>query len=346
MPRTETRTSGSEETREAGEEPAASVRPPRRSTSLRRNSVFAHPALNFGALAGCAASAIVVGFLAMLLREAGVQAQLAILLAVIPAAVAGWFVVDLLVVRQVHRTQQRIEQLRRQLRLYASVSTRDLFERILLKTDDDLGRLSRDIHAALTAAHQDRLHSARLQRDFSHRLQRETRRATHHLTRLSLTDELTGLGNRRAFEDELAARFAEAKRVGQDLTCVSFDLDRFKQLNDTHGHAAGDAVLAAFAEVLAGSIRQTDFAARLGGDEFVLLLPRCDETNAGRLCERLSLLFGQHPDVARFGTDRPTASYGAASLLARQAATAEDLLAASDEVMYAAKQTRRSAQAA
>ncbi|MFG0253167.1 MAG: GGDEF domain-containing protein [Phycisphaerales bacterium JB038] len=312
----------------------------------RRNSVLAHPALNLGALLGCSASAVVVGFVALVLRRAGVREELAIMLAWPPAAMFGWLVVDALVIRKLHRTSEQIGQLRRQLRLYANVSTRDLFERLLLKSNDEVGKLSRDIHTALTAAHQDRLESARMRRDFTHRVERETQRATHHLTRMSQTDQLTGLGNRRAFDEALATMVEETRSLGRDLACVSLDMDKFKQLNDTHGHAAGDVVLEAMGTVLAGSIRPIDFAARLGGDEFVLLLADCDVEDGARLCERISRLFGQHPEVARFGTAQPTVSYGIASLRERRGRTATQLLEASDQAMYRAKRQAKATQAA
>lgn len=317
-----------------------------RGKKQRRNSLFAHPGLNLGALLGCSASVVVVGFLALLMRRVGVSEQVAIILAWPVAALVGWLVIDVLVIRRIHRTSARIDKLRRQLRLYAGVSTRDLFERVLIKTDDEIGRLSRDIHAALTAAHQDRLESARLQRDFSRRVEKETKRATHRLSRLSRTDELTRLGNRRALEEVLAEMFAEARGGGGDLACLSLDLDKFKQLNDTHGHAAGDVILAAMGEVLGASIRQADFAARLGGDEFVLLLAGCDAEEALRLGERVGRLFGQHPEVARFGDAKPTVSYGAASLRQTRAKEPADLLAASDEAMYRVKRRRTPREAA
>lgn len=312
----------------------------------RRNNLLAHPRLNLAASFACAASVIAVGLLSLALERAGMTQRTAFVLAAVPSVMCGWLLVDALIIRKMHRTSERIGRLRRQLRLYANVTTRDLFDKLLVKTNDDLGELSRDIHAALTAAHQDRLESARLQRDFTHRLQRETQKATHHLTRMSLTDELTGLGNRRAFDEALASMFREARQQAHDLCCVSFDLDNFKRLNDTHGHAAGDTVLGALGEVLAGSIRQVDFAARLGGDEFVVLLADCDADNAASLCERISRLFGQHPQIARFAPNRPTLSFGISSLREQGPKDPEELLAASDRAMYSAKQAARNRGAA
>jgi diguanylate cyclase (GGDEF)-like protein len=105
-------------------------------------------------------------------------------------------------------------------------------------------------------------------------------------------DALTQLGNRAAFDHHLAAESARALRYGRALTVALIDLDGFKQINDTHGHAAGDSALQQFAALLKASSRQSDQAFRYGGDEFAVVLP---ETSAAavdsvmmRLRERLA----------------------------------------------------------
>ena len=91
-------------------------------------------------------------------------------------------------------------------------------------------------------------------------------------------DALTQLGNRAAFEHHLAAESARALRYGRVLTVVLLDLDGFKQINDTHGHAAGDRALQQFAQLLKASLRQSDQAFRYGGDEFAVLFPETAAT--------------------------------------------------------------------
>ncbi|MCW5731886.1 MAG: GGDEF domain-containing protein [Alphaproteobacteria bacterium] len=102
----------------------------------------------------------------------------------------------------------------------------------------------------------------------------EQKRRIAELEALSMTDETTGLANRRAFEDFLARTLARAARHGETGVLAYLDLDNFKQINDRHGHAAGDAALRHVARLLQSSIRTSDLAARLHGDEFAVLLVR------------------------------------------------------------------------
>lgn len=99
---------------------------------------------------------------------------------------------------------------------------------------------------------------------------------TDILRDLAMLDPLTGLYNRRFAEQRLAAEVARSERKGHPLTIVTLDLNNFKQINDTYGHAAGDQVLRNFALHLNKVIRGTDLAVRLGGDEFLVLLPECN----------------------------------------------------------------------
>ena len=103
----------------------------------------------------------------------------------------------------------------------------------------------------------------------------------------SLRDALTGLGNHRAFQEELAGQWAVANRHGLPLTVVLIDLDEFKLVNDAHGHAEGDDVLRRFASSTTGVLRRTDRAYRIGGDEFALLLPQTDADAAEIAVRRL-----------------------------------------------------------
>jgi diguanylate cyclase (GGDEF)-like protein len=101
----------------------------------------------------------------------------------------------------------------------------------------------------------------------------QTRRIAH-FERLAVTDELTGLLNRRGFEAEINRTMAGAQRYREKGVLLYIDLDGFKPINDTFGHAAGDAVLKLVANLLTGNVRETDFVGRLGGDEFAVLLTR------------------------------------------------------------------------
>ena len=131
--------------------------------------------------------------------------------------------------------------------------------------------------------------------------------------RASLTDALTGLGNRRQFELRLGEAVVGALRYGEPFSVALFDLDDFKRVNDRVGHAAGDAALRHVAAVLAAGSRELDVACRWGGEEFVLLLPRTDAADAARVAERaLRTLRGTIADAG--GVEmRITASAGVAA---------------------------------
>jgi diguanylate cyclase (GGDEF)-like protein len=150
------------------------------------------------------------------------------------------------------------------------------------------------------------------------------------------TDSLTGLANRRTLDEELVLEWRRAHRVGDSLAFVLLDLDNFKQVNDTHGHPAGDAVLRAVGQVLLGGVRQVDLAGRYGGEEFALVLPETDLPGALKLAERLRAALESTPvELADGTTLHVTASFGVA--LKDQLGSADELVAVADEALYAAK---------
>ena len=150
------------------------------------------------------------------------------------------------------------------------------------------------------------------------------------------TDSLTGLANRRTLDEELVLEWRRADRVGDSLAFVLLDLDDFKQVNDTHGHQAGDAVLRAVGEVLLGGVRQVDLAGRYGGEEFALILPETDLPGALKLAERLRVaLETTSVELPAGKTLQVTASFGVA--LKDELASADELVAVADEALYAAK---------
>ena len=155
-------------------------------------------------------------------------------------------------------------------------------------------------------------------------------------------DGLTGLFNRAYFDQTFAEKVAQAARDRTPLSLVVFDIDHFKNVNDTYGHQVGDKVLAGVANVLGGRMRPSDFTARYGGEEFVLLLPSTDAPGAAVVAERLRRRVAEA--VHEIGTGsvlRVTASAGHATLQPGSAATAEMLLASADFALYAAKRGGR-----
>ena len=158
------------------------------------------------------------------------------------------------------------------------------------------------------------------------------------LEKMASTDPLTDLANRRHFAHLLERSFEEARRYGFDLTCCMFDLDHYKELNDTLGHQAGDEVLALAAGIIRESLRGSDIAARYGGDEFVVLLPHTSIDRGLAVAERTrtELAAGVR---ARYGLLHPavTFSIGIASLTDHNPGTADELVAFADRALYAAK---------
>jgi diguanylate cyclase (GGDEF)-like protein len=165
------------------------------------------------------------------------------------------------------------------------------------------------------------------------------------LAALARTDALTGLPNRRALEDELARATARASRGGTALAALVIDVDRFKQVNDAHGHAAGDAVLAAVAARAAGALRAGDLLARIGGEEFAALLPGADLARAAEAGERIRAAIAAEPVAAGGLGLAVSVSVGCAALGAGEP-DGRALLARADQRLYEAKRAGRNRVAA
>ena len=185
--------------------------------------------------------------------------------------------------------------------------------------------------------------SALLLRDITAREQMglALERANADLKLLANTDALTGLANRRRFMKALDQEVERAQRYARPLSLVLLDLDNFKKVNDTHGHAAGDDVLRAAAEVLRSVCRDLDLAARLGGEELALLLPETDAAGAGTVAERVRKRMEATSHLSAVGgTFSVTASIGVASL-SMGTDSGEVLLQTADEALYRAKKGGR-----
>jgi len=170
------------------------------------------------------------------------------------------------------------------------------------------------------------------------RIARQQRRISH-LESLSMTDELTGLLNRRGFRGQVTKTLAQARRQDHGGVLMLIDLDRFKAVNDRFGHAAGDLVLTSVASVLQNFVRETDTVARLGGDEFAILMPAAVVGESQQRIATLDRLLNRH--IVRYGNAKIAvrASIGCQAFTGRD--TESDLLAGADEMMYAKKTATR-----
>jgi diguanylate cyclase (GGDEF)-like protein/PAS domain S-box-containing protein len=164
----------------------------------------------------------------------------------------------------------------------------------------------------------------------------ERKRYEAELHRLAHHDPVTGLLNRRSFDEELERALAHHARYGTRGALLAFDLDGFKTVNDTAGHAAGDDVLLLVSAALAGMLRSTDVLARVGGDEFAIILPEVTEEQACWVAEKV--LRAVRRD-AQLGPSGPvvTASIGIVCWAGAAVADSASLLACADTAMYAAK---------
>lgn len=175
-----------------------------------------------------------------------------------------------------------------------------------------------------------------------HARDQETARVTaeQELQRLASRDALTGLSNRRHFFDVAAACLTQTRRYAAPLTVALMDLDHFKHINDTHGHAAGDAVLKVFAEVLRESLRDTDTPARIGGEEFAVLLTSTPQDEAIVALERIRAALDQRAIEFNGQLIYATVSIGAVQWRAEHH-DVDAMLAHADEALYSAKRAGR-----
>lgn len=153
------------------------------------------------------------------------------------------------------------------------------------------------------------------------------------------TDALSGLANRRAFEAELPTMMERAKAISAGLALIAIDLDHFKPLNDTLGHAAGDFALREVGRILREGVRKTDLPVRMGGDEFLVLLADTTEAGARNRAEVLRQAIGAFPHPGNEQGIRITTTMG--GTLYRAGESKEDFLHRADEALYAAKRAGR-----
>jgi diguanylate cyclase (GGDEF)-like protein len=161
--------------------------------------------------------------------------------------------------------------------------------------------------------------------------------------KLSVTDDLTGLFNRRYLMENLEREFRRAERYGNDLALIMIDIDYFKRFNDVHGHLAGDDLLRVFADRLRLAARRTDIVARYGGEEFMILMPDTNLEMAIHLAERLRQDIEVFPFEKRETQPlgRVTVSIGCAEFQKLTVSDVDCLIHMADQCLYHAKSSGR-----
>ncbi|WP_298273049.1 diguanylate cyclase [Geobacter sp.] len=172
-------------------------------------------------------------------------------------------------------------------------------------------------------------------------LQDELKRTNELLRKLSITDPLTHLHNRRHLMETMEKEFQRASRKGGHLSLVILDIDYFKKINDTYGHQEGDRVLATLAEIVMKGLRSYDIAARYGGEEFVLLLPETPLPEAQAIAERLRGEVQEHSFNGILQGQVITISLGVATYPSPRVENIDSLFRQADEALYRAKQNGR-----
>ncbi len=160
------------------------------------------------------------------------------------------------------------------------------------------------------------------------------------LKELASTDSLTGLANRRHFLELAEIEFSRAKRYSSPLSLIMLDIDHFKLINDTYGHAVGDDVLTIFSHLLTSSLRKSDIPARIGGDEFIILLPETSLEKATLLGERLCSSFAKKPIQSGSTSITFTSSMGVAEMDI-SCTKLDEFIHHGDQALYKAKRNGR-----
>ncbi len=163
------------------------------------------------------------------------------------------------------------------------------------------------------------------------------------LQKLALIDDLTGLNNRRNLSAILKRERKLAKRHNYELACLMFDLDHFKQINDTYGHEFGDVILQKFADIILQNSRSSDYGFRYGGEEFVILLPQTDGAKALTVGEKIRKIMAE-TTIHEQLTNTPVTvcvSVGVSTLLHNEPGNNCSLISRADKALYTAKKNGR-----
>lgn len=212
--------------------------------------------------------------------------------------------------------------------------------------NDYMVKLPDTIELIARIRYHSRSYNNQLQRDAAYRALRESQqqlqKSNFELQRLTNTDGLTSIANRRYFDDYLNAEWKRAKRVQQEISLLLIDVDNFKLYNDNYGHVAGDQVLKNVARAMeASAVRSSDLSARYGGEEFAVILPGTDADGARTAGEKLrEMVEALHIGHAHSVTSEwVTVSIGTATVIPKEDQIQSDLIRLADKRLYKAKQS-------
>lgn len=247
----------------------------------------------------------------------------------------------LLVQIQHARTWRR--PMRRLVQLLAEIRSGEAPIQELGGIDGPLEPLRLEVAELLGELRRQKAALAEVQREIGQRVAQRTdalERHIHALQAQANRDPLTGLHNRRMLEQNLGTLVERAREAGADLCLLMLDLDNFKGLNDTLGHAAGDQFLKALGQIIRSSLREQDLAFRCGGDEFLILLPNANLRMGEGLGRRLASLVEGLGKTLK--TARPVGlSVGVTTLAEQAGADLQSLMDAADKRLYALKQAKK-----
>ena len=171
--------------------------------------------------------------------------------------------------------------------------------------------------------------TAELQKEITKR-----KRVEEQLKELSITDDLTGLYNRRRFYETLESEVQRTLRYGQSFSLIMLDLDEFNEYNDRFGHTSGDIVLKSFANALKSTLRKSDISFRYGGDEFAIILPVTDANRAKKIIERVRAKWVQKTESQYPILEAPLGFSAGIAQFPEDAATADGLLFLANSAHY------------
>jgi diguanylate cyclase (GGDEF)-like protein len=207
------------------------------------------------------------------------------------------------------------------------------YSQILQEANDELGRLNFSYEQLVLALKE--------AKDKSERFADQLRQANAKLEQMAFRDGLTNLYNHRFFQENLQREMARTKRYGHPLGLIMFDIDFFKDVNDAHGHPAGDLVLINLADAIVAAVRPSDIVSRYGGEEFTVILPETDRIGMKVFAERLRRCAAAVTTLYSTIAIKITISIGGVQFSAKDTTSQQELIEAADKGLYLSKKNGR-----